>query len=184
MSRLFLRLFFILAIGIFLLFFPIFIKADFHYDLNRKKFAFSTALFGVIKLIGGYIGTYKGGIALHLSKKRAVLVAYNKLNSERKRFSFIKTFRLVSIKQTIETGAEYLFLSTLVQTTIKAFFIAKKGDNRAFYSHLWVNDGDLLRISASAVLYFNLFILSKNFIKFIKEKIAILWQKNKKKSTA
>ena len=183
MGGLFLRLFFILIAVIAVIFFPFFIKTDAHYDMNRKKLGFSVSLFGMFKLLGGYIGTYNGGIAVHLSKKRAVLIAYNKLNSERKRFSFIKTFRLVSLKQTVETGAEYLFLSTLTQTIIKAVFVAKKGKNRAFCSNLWLNDGDLLRISLNAVLYFNLFILTKNFIKFIKEKITLLCQKKKKKST-
>lgn len=182
MSRLFLRLFWIFLGVVATLFFPFYIKTDAHYDMNRKKLGFSVSLFGFIKLLGGYIGTYPGGIAIHLSKKRAVLSAYNKLNSERKRFSFIKTFRLVSLKQTVETGSEYLFISTLAQTTIKTFFLIKKGKKGAFCSHLWLNDGDLLRISASAVLYFNFFILTKNFIKFIKEKIRILCLKRTKKS--
>ena len=182
MSRLFLRLLFIILGVIATLFFPFFIKANAYYDVNYKKLCFQTSLFGVIKLIGGYIATYDGGIALHLSKRVAVLVEYKQLNSQRKRFSFLKTFRLVSLKQTIETGAEYLFLSTIVQTSIKAIFLAKKGKNDAFSSNLWLNDGDLLRISVEAVLYFNLFILTKNFIKFIKEKLTILWQKTMKKS--
>ncbi len=183
MGRLFLRLLLIIIGVIATFFFPFYIQMDAHYDVNRKKLGFSASLFGFIKLVGGYIGTYKGGISLHLTKKRAVLVAYNKINSERKRFSFMKTFRLVSLKQTVETGAEYLFLSTIVQTTIKAIFVARRGKKEAFYSNLWLNDGDLLRISVNAVLYFNLFILIKNFIKFIKEKLAILWQKKTKKST-
>ena len=77
------------------LFLPIFIKAVAHYDMNRRKFAFSVYLFGFIKIIGGYIATYNGGLAVHLSRKSAVLFPYSKMHSERTRFSFIKTVHFI-----------------------------------------------------------------------------------------
>ena len=183
MGRLFLRAFFILISIILALFFPIFLEGNAHYDMNRKKLGFCIYAFGVIKLIGGYIGVYTGGIALHIGKKKAILMPYNKINSARKRFSFIKTFRFLSLKQTVETGAEYMFVCTLAQTLIKALYFIKGGNIDTFKSNLWLNDGDMLRVSIRVVAYFNLFILCKNFLIFLKEKAVILWQKNKKKST-
>lgn len=60
-----------------LLFFPIFLEADVHYDMNRKKFGFALYAYKVIKLIGGYVTTYPGGIALHISPKKAILKPYS-----------------------------------------------------------------------------------------------------------
>lgn len=184
MGRLFFRVC-LLVLGILIFFFtPIFIKTDSHYDMNRKKLGFSLFIFGFIKILGGYIGTYKGGLALHLSEKKAILVPYNKLNSERKRFSFIKTFRIITFNVTIETGAEYLLPISLTQTLMRTYFLSMGGDVNKIKNNLWLTDGDVLRISLRSVLAFNLYILIKNFIKFIKEKIKILWRKKTRKSTA
>ncbi len=179
------KLFFILAVLILficLLFLPLVVEMDAHYDMNRKKFAFAVYLYKKIKIVGGYIGIYPGGIALHISKKTAKLVPYSQVNSERKRFSFIRTFRLVSFTLTTETGVEYLLPIATAHTFLRAYFFAIGGDKNKIENNIWLTDGDVLRISLNSVIYFNLFILMKNFIQFIKEKIQILWQKKTKKS--
>ena len=159
------------------------IESDTHCDLNRKKFGFAVFLFKRIKIIGGYIATYNGGIALHVSEKKAILIPYSQMNSERKRFSFIKTFRLIAFNLTTETGAEYLLPVALAHTALRAYFFTIGGDKDKIENNLWLTDGDTLRVSLNFVIFFNLYILLKNFIKFLKEKIKILWRKRKKKST-
>ncbi|MBR2023765.1 MAG: hypothetical protein IJ996_04555 [Clostridia bacterium] len=151
--------------------------------MNRKKFGFAVFLFKRIKIIGGYIATYNGGIALHVSEKKAILIPYSQMNSERKRFSFIKTFRLIAFNLTTETGAEYLLPVALAHTALRAYFFTIGGDKDKIENNLWLTDGDTLRVSLNFVIFFNLYILLKNFIKFLKEKIKILWRKRKKKST-
>lgn len=183
MSRFFLFLALSLLILALLLFFPIVIESDTHCDLNRKKFGFAVFLFKRIKIIGGYIATYNGGIALHVSEKKAILIPYSQMNSERKRFSFIKTFRLIAFNLTTETGAEYLLPVALAHTALRAYFFTIGGDKDKIENNLWLTDGDTLRVSLNFVIFFNLYILLKNFIKFLKEKIKILWRKRKKKST-
>ena len=183
MGRFFLL--FILVVASLALFFftPIVLETDVHYDMNRKKFGFAVFIYKIFKIIGGYVTTYQGGFALHISPKKAILLPYNKMNSERKRFSFIKTFRLISIRITTETGAEYLLPISTAHTILRAYFFATGGDKDKIENHLWLTDGDVLRISLNSVLYFNLYILLRNFIVFLKEKIKILWQKKTKKST-
>jgi len=183
MGRLFFFSAFIVFSVLFLLFLPFVIELDIHYDMNRKKFGFAVYLYKKIKIIGGYVGTYKGGLALHVSKKKAILVPYSKLNSERKRFSFVKTFRLLSFCLTTETGAEYLLLTSVVQTILRAYFFIIGGDKENIENNVWLTDDDVLRVSLNCVIYFNLFILLVNFIKFLKEKMQILWRKKIKKST-
>ncbi len=99
------RFFLFSAVGLLvlaaLLFFPIFLEADIHYDMNRKKFGFALYAYKVLKLIGGYVTTYPGGIALHISPKKAILKPYSGMDSDRKRFSFTKAFRIVSLRLNI-----------------------------------------------------------------------------------
>ncbi len=180
------RLFFYALVPLlvaFILFFPIYVEMDAHYDMNRRKLAFAVYAYKVLPVFGGYIATYKGGLALHVSKKKAILIPYSKLNSERKRFSFIKTFRLKKFLLTTESGAEYLFLTALAHGVLRTVFFVKGGKKEKIENNLWLTDGDVLRVSLNCLIYFNLFILLKNFIKFCKEKIRLLCRKKIKKST-
>ena len=165
-----------------LLFFPIYLQTDGHYDMNRRKFAFGLYLYGRLRLLGGYVGVYRGGIALHVSEKKAFLVPYNKMNNERKRFSFMRTFRLVSCVLTTETGAEYLLPASYAHMFLRTYFFAIGGEKEHIENNIWLTDGDVLRVSASVTLRFTLFLILKNLIKFLKEKIKI-WRKKKEKST-
>ena len=184
MGRLIFLTFLWTTLIILLLFFPIYIESDSHYDMNRKKFGFAVYLYGFIKVIGGYVTTYQGGFALHVSEKKAIIVPYSQLNSERKRFSFIKTFRLVSLKLTTETGAEYLLPIATLETLLRGYFLVMDKHKGRIENHLWLTDGDELRISLNCVIFFNLFIVLKNFLKFLKEKIKLLCRKKTQKSTA
>ncbi len=182
MGRLFfylLPIFLLLA----LLFFPIYVEADAHYDMNRRKFAFAVYAYKFFPIIGGYVATYSGGLALHVSKKKAILIPYSKVNNERKKFSFVKTFRLKSFRLTTESGAEYLPLTAAAHSMLRTYFFILGGEKEGIENNLWLTDGDVLRISLNCLLYFNLFILLKNLLKFCKEKIRILWQKKTQKST-
>ena len=91
MSRSF---FYVVLIGILLLvllFFPLVFSVSSHFDVNRKKFAFSVCFYKNIKIIGGYATTYKGGVALHIKPEKAILIRYKDMDKERKKFSFFKT---------------------------------------------------------------------------------------------
>lgn len=183
MSRLFFYLSLALLSTLFLLFVPIVLDADLHYDMNRRKFGFAFFVYKRFKLLGGYIGTYKGGLALHVSPKKAILLPYTEIESERKRFSFVKSFRLIAFTLTTETGAEYLLPVSIAQVILRVYFFVLGGDKEKIENNLWLTDGDELRVSMHVAVYFNLFMLLVEFIKFCKEKIKILWQKKTKKST-
>ena len=167
----------------FLLFLPIVLEGDVHYDMNRRKFGFAVFLYKIIKLIGGYAATYKGGLALHVSPKKAILIAYSELDSERKRFSFVTSFRLIAFTLTTETGAEYLLPVSIAHNILRNLFFLLGGNKDKYENNLWLTDGDVLKVSFNIVAYFNLFMLLCALLKFLKEKIKILWQKKMKKST-
>jgi len=174
-----------ILLGVFvLLFLPIYIEIDAHYDMNRKKFAFAVYLYKKLKIVGGYIGVYPGGLALHLSRKKAKLIPYAQVNSERKRFSFIRTFHLDAFTLTTETGVEYLFSIATIHTALRTYFFMIGGDKDKIEHNLWLTNGDVLKISLNCVIHFNLWIILINFIKFLKEKWHKIWQKKTKKFTA
>ncbi len=182
MGRLFFY-FLITALGVIgLLFFPIVVEADVHYDMNRRKFGFALYAYKTWKLAGGYVTTYPGGFALHISPDKAILKPYSGMESDRKKFSFVRTFRVLSFSLLTETGAEYLLPVSVVHAVLRAVFFSFGGDRENIRNNLWLTDGDELRISADLVLRFNLYLLLRAFMKSLKEKIKNLWQKKTKKS--
>lgn len=173
----------LMIIAIALLFVPISLKIIAHYDMNRKKFCFAVYLFSFLKIIGGYIATYKGGFAVHISKKKALLLPYSQVKTERKRFSFMRSFRLHAFHLTTETGAEYLAPIALAYTVFRIYFFTQGGDKDNLETNVWLSDGDVLRISASLIMKFTMFIILKNIFTYIKERLKGLWRKSTKKST-
>lgn len=167
------KFFFILLAGLIIivvLFFPIYLKGDAHYDMGRRKFAFSVYGFSFLKLIGGYATTYKGGIALHVSSKKALLIPYSQINSKRKKFSILKTFHLKALSLTTETGADYLIPICLSQAFFRIYYTSMGGTKEKIRNNVWLINGDVLRISVSCTLYFNIFILLCDLFEFLKEK--------------
>ena len=179
MGRLFLIILIVGSSVLVLLFFPIYLETSAYYDMNGRKLSFCVDAYKFIKLIGGYIATYQGGFALHVSHKKAILIPYSEMNKERKRFSAIRTLRIKSLSLTLETGAEYLIPAVLVEKIAQIYFLGKGGKKKNLESNLWLTDGDRLRISFAFILRFNLFILLRNIIK---EKIKVLCQTKIKKS--
>ena len=184
MGRLLFYITITVAIFLLVLFFPIIFRVDQHFDLNKKKMGFAVFLYDKIKIIGGYATTYPGGIALHISPKKAIVIPYAQMNNERKRFSIVKTFHLQSFILTIETGAEYLFLTSTMHAILRTYFFARGGEKENIENNLWLTDGDVLRVSLTFTVRFNLFILLCDLIQFIKEKLKTKCRKKTKKSIA
>lgn len=178
------RLFFIFGIIIsivLLLFLPIFLETNAYYDMNGRKFAFSVSAYKFLPIIGGYIATYPGGLAFHISEKKAIVLPYQKVASERKRFSIMKIFRLKALAATVETGPEYLLPAYLAQTVTQIYKNINNNPKQEFENKLWLTNGDVLKISLNLLITFNLFKLLSAFLKFLKEKIKLLCQRKTKK---
>ena len=167
-------------LAILILFFPIIFDVHLHYDMNRRKCGFGIYAYKIFKIIGGYIATYAGGLAMHISDKKALLIPYTDLNNERKRFSFVRFFRLQRMSLTIETGADYLFVSTLGHMILRAYYFIIGGDRAKMKNNLLLVHGDELRIGLHCALLFNLWMVICSSIKFLKEKIQFYVRKTSK----
>ena len=169
MDRLFFTVMAISFLVLSLLFFPIYIKTDTHYDMNGRKLAFSLSLYKVFRVVGGYIATYPGGLAMHLSPQKAILIPYRDLDSERKRFSVVRAFRVKAFHITVETGAEYLMAVSILQMLFRVFFFAQGGKREKLENDLWLTDGDVLRVSSNFIVRFNVFIILRALLLKLKE---------------
>ncbi len=159
----------VLAMVLFLLYAPIILCTNVHYDMNRRKLAFSLLLYNKIQLMGGYIGTYAGGIALHTSPTKAKLLSYTDMNKQRERISLLKGLKIVGGTLHTETGAEYLLEMGTLQALLRLIFFIRGGKKEQIENSVWLTDGDQLKIALHLAIYCNLCMLICAFIKSIKE---------------
>lgn len=163
------------------LFLPVTQTLNAYGDLNEKKFAFSLYLFGFLRLVGGYVTSYKGGVALHVSKKTAILLPYSGMNEKRKKFSFVRTFHLISLSVSTESGAEYFALIGKCYLALKAY-LKITGRAKKSKTNLLLTNGDGLKTSVRLTVYFTMAELLATFINFLfKSAARRLKQKWKKK---
>lgn len=181
MGRIFALIFEISGAAIFL-FAPIVQEFNVFGDLNEKKLTFSLYLFGFIKLVGGYVSAYRGGIAVHISEKKAILLPYSGMNEERKKFKIFRSFRLISLETSAETGADYFAGAGIACAALKGF-LAVKGKSKKSNVKLYLTDGDLLRLSVRITAYFQIGVLLALFIRFLIKtairRIKAIWKKEK-----
>ena len=67
------------------LLFPVFVNIYLYGDKADGKLGFAFYLFGTFRILSGYAALYTGGIALHLTDKKAILLSYKEILSARKK---------------------------------------------------------------------------------------------------
>lgn len=164
-----------------LLFFPIYTKTTIYYDADGRKCGFAVYLYKFLFLGGGYIATYPGGLALHISKKKAILLPFREIEAERKRVSWLKSLRLQSLEIHVETGAEYLLWSMLGEEVLCRVQAAISGNKARFSRGLWLANGEIFRITAAIHTKLTGYRVLKTAMKSWKEHV--LCQTKTKKSS-
>ena len=158
-------------IVLFLLFVPIYIEVAFQYQLRDKKVAFAVYLFRKIKIFGGYFGVYPGGVAVHISKNKAILLPFSDKDGRKKRMSAFRLFKISSLSITTETGAQYLPLIMLFYAFLKGYYSWQGGKKQEYYSHVWLKNKDEFTVTLNATAKATLYMQCCALIHFIKEKI-------------
>jgi hypothetical protein len=174
--------FYILIVIVALLFLPVYLTVNWYYDALKGKCVFSLSLMNCIKIFGGYITSYEKGFAVHKNKKTAVLLPYSEMDDERKRFSFLKTFRFHRLTTDVKCSPEYFFIFDLIRRTINVVSHCNEKLSKINIQISLIHK-ETISISGKCILDFDLFILSTEFIKFLLRKIKELWQLKIKKST-
>jgi hypothetical protein len=119
--------------------------------------------------MGGYVGTYPGGLVLHTTKDKARLLSYRDMNKQRKRISLYKGIRIIGGTLHTETGAEYLLPIGVLQALLRVLFFLHGGKKEYIENSVWLTDGDELKIALHLAIYCNVFMLLCAFIKSVKE---------------
>ena len=98
--------FFIISafVGALLFLFPLYVSVEAHLDVKENKCWFRISLYRHLKILGGYGQLIKDGIALHITKKKAIFIPYAKMADTRKKFEITQGFQLMRFHQIIETG--------------------------------------------------------------------------------
>lgn len=168
-------------------FFPIFLRLDAFLDVREKKGWFSIGLNG-LRVLGGYLQPVSGGIAAHITDKKAFYLPYSKLVDTRKKFEITKGFQIYRFHQVVEIGKSdnpYIVLPAAVFQSVSATIFSVLQTKHPFLSlenNTLLTEESNLRLSFQFTTVFNGLVLTIAFIKKILEAI-IQWME-KRKSTA
>ncbi len=129
--------------------------------------------------MGGYIATYYGGLAIHISEKKAFLTGYREMEERRKNFPFQDFFTLKKISLHVRTGANYLLPLYTLQLASGLFSLFRPSYRKLVQSKLWLENGDELRLSARIIVKITLFKQLTGFIKYKVRRILSAWKMKK-----
>ena len=109
-------------------FIPVYLHTTFYYELGNKKTGFCIELYGKIKLIGGYATTCPGGMALHVSDKKAFVFSYRQMDDGRKKFSSKNGISMKNISVLLHCSPEYYVQLSTIESIIKTIglFVKEK----------------------------------------------------------
>ncbi len=91
-------------VGTLLLLLPVYLRVDAYLDVKENKCWFSISLYKHLKIFGGYGEVIKDGIAIHVTKKKAILISFGKMTETKQKFDIAKGFQLIRFHTILETG--------------------------------------------------------------------------------
>ncbi|MBQ8374615.1 MAG: hypothetical protein IJX98_03440 [Clostridia bacterium] len=175
---------FIVAGAAALLFAPIFLHTNLFYDMTAKKTGVCLLLYGKIKLIGGYITTCAGGVAVHISDQKALIFSYRDLDTGRKKYSPQNGFSLHKIAVSIFSSAEYFLPVLALQRAVCTATALFAKNKKIVKSRVFLCGGETFKAYAKIVIKLTVFSQIVALIKYLIRSIQSLWQKTMKKSVA
>ena len=112
---------------------PVVLSVHLYLDVGRKKLYFGVYILRALKLFGGYASPGRGGVALHLSRRRAVLLPYRELFAAGKKFEIARGFAVADASFVLEAGcaAPYFMANFLIRKQA-TFFQSPRYMSKAF----------------------------------------------------
>lgn len=171
-------------IGALFFLFPICVGVDFFLSPIDNRSYFAVDLYKV-KVFGGYAQLDKEGIAVHLTKKKAVFIPFDKMTDTRKKFEITQGFQLYSFRQVVELGglsSPYCVLAAAALQSVSASIFSVLQTQFPFLNlknNVLLREGTRLKITFRASVFFNGLVLTIAFTKKILEGI-IKWIRKKR----
>lgn len=138
---------FMLILFLCIFFLPILFCINLYFDTKSEKIGCNIMLYGVIKIVGGYLFPCAGGFAWHVSKRKAVIFSYRNINDERQKLSTNKAFHLCDIQMITEISPQYLISVSMLDGVIKILVPALYRNTR-LENTILLREEDGLRVFA------------------------------------
>ena len=154
-------------VALFVLLCPIYFTVYLFTDLQKKKSYFAFYVLHYIKIHGGYAGLYHGGVALHLTDRKALLLPFREMFSAKSRFHITSGFRMLAYSHVLEVGSKNvpggaIMVAAAAQSgaAIASGILRRKRHCRSFKSDVLLHaEQDVLKLSQRIIFVFNVLVL-------------------------
>ena len=129
----------------FILILPLVFSLYLYYDKLRKKLFFAIYIFGLVKVLSGYVSNrIKGGVYIHLSQKKAIIIKLSALKNIGNGPNYLTVINLSSIYFLIDVGIKSASILTVIYSIVK---------NVQSLSKLLNINGSLIKIKTDLNVY-------------------------------
>ena len=168
-----------------LFFLPLYVRIEAHLDVKENKCWFFVGLYRHLKIFGGYGQLERDGIAVHITKKKAIFLPYMQIADTRKRFEIMKGFQLKNFHQIVETGGADSIYGIMLGAAFNAAsgsvlsLLQTKHPFLSLKNNLLLTNRAELKLTLESDIIFNGLVLTIALIKKLLE-VIITWIKTKK----
>ena len=172
-------------LGTLLFLLPLYVRVEAHLDVKENKCWFFAGLYRHIKLFGGYGQLARDGVALHITKKKAIFIPYAKMADTRKRFEIMKGFQLMNLYHIVETGGADSIYGIMLGATFNAAtgsafsLLQTRHPFLSLKNNLLLTNRTELKLTLETEVVFNGLVLTIALTKKLLE-VIITWIKTKK----
>ena len=146
---------------------PLVFYCELFYDFQNNKVGCHISLFGIVKIIGGYLAPCPNGIAFHSSKKKAFIFNFREIGEEGKNFSVQHALRLRKVIVVSEINAEsYFLLYFIAQIGKLCILFQEHAPTFNYFSRIIEEENArfFIRLTFSTILVKELFLFLKNLV--------------------
>lgn len=161
-----------------ILIFPIFIRFNLSYSTDVKKFLYNVKLFNCIVILYGYAEKIEEGIAIHLNRRKAIIITNDKIFDVRNKIKPLKDYHVIKFYTQIDLGDEDDLLRPLLisytlnyVTQYLELFLRNSKSYVKFNKVINIyEEKKLFSLKVKATFVLNLLMITISIIKIILEK--------------
>jgi hypothetical protein len=161
------------------LIFPLFLNSYFYFSIEERRLFFSFNLYKVLKLFGGYCELIDYGVAVHLTKYKAIIIDKSSIFNMRKKIKPLKDYHIIEFESKIEFGLyenlikslEIGFILNYIYETVKWVLLNKRPYVKLNNDISVVEDKTMLNITIKCTIVLNLLMILLSLFKILVEKV-------------
>ncbi len=178
---------FAFILSFIVLIFPIFLNVNIVFNFKYKKVFFALKIFGIIKILSGYIEISKNDVLIHISDKKAILIEFIDLDGVKKSFKPFMDYHFISLRTLTELGDNEnriipffsTFILNYIESILKWLLINRKPYvNFNNYYNIYESE-DKKAFFGKALITLNFLMIIISVIKILVEKLTYEFRKIK-----